>query len=153
MGERGRVITLKKKLSFAKISTSSGASQAGLWITTSQFWDFNSYQTCFSCPCTVTLCQTLRVKLGRHTILRISVRMLNPSTPCICQPPHLQIFTQMGSVHLMEKVHGKFCTCLILSSRHELNSKRHKSDFLLLNPRVLIATLKTLAAAARRTIE
>lgn len=46
----GGVINLKKNLSFAKISASSGASQAGLWIKTSQFDIFSFYQTSFPCP-------------------------------------------------------------------------------------------------------
>lgn len=111
----GGVINLKKKLSFAKISVSSGASQAGLWMKTSQFDIFSFYQTCFPCPCIVTLCQTLWVELARHTVPRVSVGMLNPSTPYICQPQRLQIFQRWAQLIWWRKVHGKFCTCAVLS--------------------------------------
>lgn len=130
VAQQGRVITGKdwsggsykpqeKKLSFAKISASSGASQAGLWIKTSQFDIFSFYQTCFPCPCIVTLCQTLWAELARHTVPRISVGMLNPSTPYICQPQHLQIFQRWAQfIWWKEKVHGKFCTCATIHSPH-----------------------------------
>lgn len=123
MGERGRVITLKKKtiicqnLHILRCITSRTVDQ-NVPVWGFQFLSDLLFLSLYSdfVPNPWKL-----VKLGRHTILRISVRMLNPSTPCICQPLHLQIFAQMGSVHLMEKVHGKFCTCPILSGRHELN--------------------------------
>lgn len=98
----GGVINLKKKLSFAKISASSGASQAGLWMKTSQFDIFSFYQTCFPCPCIVTLCQTLWVELARHTVPRVC-RDAEPILSLHLPTTTSADFSEMGSVNLMEK--------------------------------------------------